>query len=337
MTQVYNQGSSLVGDIDSFSRLYEKQEICNVTKMKKIFYPIYSFFFRLRNKIYREFMSIFHLRPSSYPYITGDGFRKIADHIYDETKKCRAEDIRDGEVVFINSSLVEKYFDEVHKNSNARYILISHNSDQNIEEQHLKFIDDKLIRWYAQNVLVYHEKLHPIPFGLDNFLRYHTGIPNVIKKYSLAKKFNRKNRIIYGFSIVTNPVEREKAYGFLASSQLTDKLKWTDNPDKYFDSITDYKFIAAPDGNGHDDPRRWESMYVKIVPIIIRSVSMDYFKSLNLPLWIVDDWEELKGYTEDELAKKYDEIITSSSREALHMDVWLNKIRKDQASLGKSI
>ena len=117
-------------------------------------------------------MYFFHLRPASYPYITGDGFRAMADHIYDEITKVKEENVKEGDIVFINSSLVEEYFKKIHKNIKHRYILISHNSDKNITEDHLKYLDDKIIKWYAQNVLVKDPKINPIPFGLAGLSKF---------------------------------------------------------------------------------------------------------------------------------------------------------------------
>ncbi len=298
--------------------------------IKSILRYIRIFLFKVRGQVLRKIVYFFGLRPASYPYITGDGFRKMADHIYDELKKCSPTDINNGDIVFVNSSMLNEYFEEIHTHIKNKYILISHNSDQNIKEEQLEYIDSKIIKWYAQNVMVKHEKLIPIPFGLDNLLRFHTGMPTIFNKYSKKEKINRKNRIIFGFSINTNPKERQPFYDFLSNSKIADKLPWTQSPIEYFDIITNYKFIAAPDGNGHDDPRRWESMYIKIVPIVKNSVAMDYFLSLGLPLWVVDNWNEIEKYSENELSIKYDDIINNSSREALQMKFWLDMIIKEK-------
>jgi hypothetical protein len=53
------------------------------------------------------------LRPDSYPYITGDGFRQMANHIYDESKKCRPKDIKDGQIVFLRSDMINDWFKNI--------------------------------------------------------------------------------------------------------------------------------------------------------------------------------------------------------------------------------
>ena len=49
-------------------------------------------------------------RPSSKPYISGDTFRKYADHIFDESTSFKPKDVRKNDIVFINSDLIEVYF-----------------------------------------------------------------------------------------------------------------------------------------------------------------------------------------------------------------------------------
>src|ERR1035437_5003696 len=224
--------------------------------MKKITTFIYLFGFRLRNKLIRVSMHILRLRPASYPYITGDGFRKIANHIYDETGKCNPQDIQDGEIVFLKSDMIPEWFEKIHPKITQKYKLISHNSDYNVTDYDLLFIDNKIIHWFAQNVLTTHShpKLTPIPIGINNYYIYMQSAPRF---YDTFRKIicEQKNRIIFGFSIDTNPKERQPAYNFLINLKTADRIKGKNYPRMYVKLIKRYKFIAAPNGNGLDVPR----------------------------------------------------------------------------------
>ena len=107
---------------------------------------------------------------------------------------------------------------------------------------------------------------------------------------------------------------------------MAEQIEWTTNPKRYLEILTSYKFVASPPGNGLDAPRQWQAMYVGVVPIVKRSVAMDYFRGLNLPMWVIDDWRDLTVLSEKDLAGKYDEIITAASREPLFLDYWIKKI-----------
>lgn len=277
-----------------------------------------------------KLMKCASIRPAVFPYPTGDGFRSIADHVYDETGKCDPAKIREGQSVFLKSSMIPEWFQVSHPKIAFPYVLISHNSDYNIGEKDIALIDSKIIRWYGQNTKARHPKLIPIPFGLNNL---YVSLSERSALYDRLRKnlpVVRKNRIFFSFSIFTNPAERQPAFDFLEKSIISDRPEWIKNPEQYLNTIMGYRFIACPDGNGNDDPRRWQAMYLKLVPIVKRTTSMEYFKSLGLPLWIIDDWKDLAGLTEKDLEKKYEELRSGFESSALWSDYWIGKIGKKE-------
>ncbi|MCX6712937.1 MAG: hypothetical protein NTY66_01880 [Candidatus Vogelbacteria bacterium] len=267
-------------------------------------------------------------RPGSFPYISGDGFRQIADRIYDETGKCRPEEIAAGNIVFVKSDYLHEFFRDVHPLIKNPYKLISHNSDYNITPEDLKYIDEKIIHWYGQNVYASHPKLTPIPFGLDNLYYYHLGVPDPLEKINRRKETPKKNRIVFGFSINTNPKERQPAHDYLTTAKLAEPLIWETDPEKYFSLVNEYKFIACPSGNGLDDPRTWQALYLKVVPITNHSVTRDYFRSIGLPILVIDKWSDLSNFTESDLATLYGKFMTDSETAPLYMDYWIKKIKQ---------
>ena len=105
----------------------------------------------IRNKIYRKLCGLFKLHPTSYPYISGDGFRSMANHIYDDSGKCDPSKIKNYEVVFLKTDFMDEWFEDAHPHINAKYKLITHNSDRSVGEREANLIDDKIIHWFAQN------------------------------------------------------------------------------------------------------------------------------------------------------------------------------------------
>ena len=57
---------------------------------------------------------------------------------------------------------------------------------------------------------------------------------------------------------------------------------------------------------------------------------MEYFKSLGLPIWIVDDWQELAGLSEKDLEKKYEEMKKGFESPALWSGFWNGKIGRTE-------
>jgi len=285
----------------------------------------------LRHKLDSTINSIVALtgmRPDSFSYLSGDGFRQIVDWVYDETGTCEPSDVKEGQLVFLKADKVEEWFENIHPKINHRYTLISHNSDYNITESDLNFIDDKIIHWYAQNVKVVHPKLTPIPIGINNLYLNYTERPSLFRKLNRIIPV-RKNRIIFAFSISTNPIERQPAHDVLTLSPVADNTEWIRDRYRYLRTVMNYKFIAAPDGNGNDDPRRWQAMYVGVVPIVTRTASMEYFKNLGLPMYIIDDWRELTKLEEKDLERIYNELKDGFGRAELYADFWVDKIKKN--------
>ena len=57
--------------------------------------------------------------------------------------------------------------------------------------------------------------------------------------------------------------------------------------------LSQYKFCICPEGNGADTHRLWEALYLKTVPIVIKSEFTYILQKNNVPLVILNDWDEL--------------------------------------------
>jgi len=280
---------------------------------------INSLIFRIITKVPRTFYSLFKLRPDSYPYISGDGFRKMADHIYDETKKCHASDITDGQIIFLNTDLIQEWFINIHPKITAKYKLITHNSDRNIGEKETTYVDNKIVRWFAQNVIVNHPKITPIPIGLENKRLFYNSIPSLIAR-TIRTKVERRDKILLGVNINTNPKERQAAFDSLIKNKSVEKIDGFPTPNIYIKILNQYKFVASPPGNGTDCHRTWVALYLGVIPVVKESVGMTYFKNLGLPIYIVPNYDNVD-------ILKYQQI--NSNTEALEMNYWINKIKNE--------
>lgn len=267
-------------------------------------------------------------RPASGQYLTGDGFRHLADHIYDEVRTDFNPDmVKSGQIIFLGNSRIKKFFKTFNGKINANYVLISHNGDEKVDQEAVGLMDEKVTRWYGINVVVRHPKVVPIPLGIENLHYYVLGIPS---NFKAVKKMNlpKKNRIFYGFTVASNPSQRQPALDFLSKYPLAETLEgnWlTFRP--YLKLLAGYKFTASPEGSSIEGHRNWDALYMGVSPIVTRSVTTEYFQSLGIPMWVIDDWHELDGLTETDLDKKYQELWKDFDASKLYMDYWINKIR----------
>ena len=270
--------------------------------------------------IYRKLrLRFFTKRLSSYPYISGDTFRSFADHVFDEVTKLNPKNVKHGQVVFIKTDLLNVYFDKIHSLINCKYIILTHNSDAEIGN---KYIDSKIIRWYAQNVNVRHDAITPIPIGLENLHHDQNGVVDFFKIYKNLS-ISKSNTILFGFNVHTNPLERQKALDVLSAHHLTVKIEKWHGPKGYLETLSKHKFVASPEGNGIDCHRTWEAIYLGVIPIVKRTVLSEYFYDLGLPILLISNWNEVDDFDAEYLSRFYAEHSDKFRSMYIWADAWL--------------
>lgn len=265
-----------------------------------------------------------NLNPSSEPFISGDTFRTLAKHVWDADSKFDPKLVEEGDIVFVGSELLDEFFEFVNLKIAHPYKLISHNGDKNIDKKYLKYLDKKIIRWYGQNVKITHPKLTPIPIGLENLDHYNHGVPTFLKT-KIQPKFNR---ILYGFSVSTNPKVRVPVLSICKQLDCADEVLGRLNSKRYLSILSRYKFVVSPEGNGLDCHRTWEALYLGVVPIVQDNAAHRSFEDLGLPIWIVKDWNDLSGLSSRELEQKYEQLRDRFDSKVLSFKYWQDRIEQ---------
>ena len=91
-----------------------------------------------------------------------------------------------------------------------------------------------------------------------------------------------------------------------------------------------YNFVLSPRGNGLDCHRTWE-LFLAGVIVILKTSSLDeIYTNNNLPVVILQDYEELKDITEDTLQKWYkthnDKTDVNNIFPRLKYDYWIKNV-----------
>ncbi|MEI6528168.1 MAG: hypothetical protein WCO10_00665 [bacterium] len=265
-------------------------------------------------------------KPGSFPKITGDGVRTIANHYYDEVSTVCTKKVGANDVVFVRGDFLLTYFKKIHPKISNRYVLVSHNSDENIDSRFAGFADDKIIHWFGQNILINDPKVSPVPIGLSNFRYKGRAYLSELSRLSLSS--NKKSLVLSCFSEETN-AKRSAIKEELKKYSVVKTLEQLEQED-YLKTISEYKFIASPEGNGIDCHRTWEALYLRSIPIVERNATTEYFEKIGLPIVLVDDWKELETWDEKEITRKYDELKTKFDSEALYINYWFELISSKQ-------
>jgi hypothetical protein len=265
-------------------------------------------------------------RESSYPYISGDSFRAIANFVIDEKKLPFDPNlVKDGDIIFLNGDYLDFFFNTIHPRINAHYILLTHNSDYPIPGPFPHMLNEKkLIAWFGQNTDRQHPKLFALPIGLANkhWPWGTTHALDVIK--SNISMYEKKHLSYMNFSTYTN-VHRPELNTFFEHCSFCYHA-----PRKpylnYLEDMAESKFIVSPPGTGIDCHRHWEALLVGAIPIIQHSSIDPLFD--ELPVILINDWNEI---TENFLNNKYTELSSKKfNYDRLYAQYWIDKIKKVQ-------
>lgn len=270
----------------------------------------------LKTGIRRFLMGKLNLhRPTSAPYITGDSFRALAQHVYDECVDIEPACIMRGDIVFVRTNYLHDFFTLKHPHIDQPYILISHNEDMVVDDKYLHYIDDKIIHWFAENALVVHKKITPIPIGIQNFYGYSHGKIADLEKIRNNKSVKDK-KILSGFRIESNPEIRNKAFDSAKRCSLVEFVNETDVY-KYFEKVSKATHILSPEGRGPDCLKTWEALYLGTVPIVKKLPFTDFFAKAGVPLILINDWNDISDFNKANLEKNTPQVLN-------HPMLWMN-------------
>ncbi len=216
--------------------------------------------------------------------ITGNKFKRSCHYSYDEFGFVVQSEPRENEIlkVFVKIDYVHKFFMNP---PSIPFILVTHNGDLPVDGNYLQYMDNpNLIKWYGQNIMVIHPKLQSIPIGIANE-KWDHGNESIF--FDVMNQKIKKERLLYvNFDINTNRNERNYCISELNKKglQMGSKLPFR----QYLEEVAKSYFVVSPNGNGVDCHKTWEALYLKTIPIVTKSINVDYYK--KLPIIVIDNW-----------------------------------------------
>eukprot|EP00942_MAST-04A_sp_MAST-4A-sp1_P014501 g14501.t1 len=172
---------------------------------------------------------------------------------------------------------------------------------------------ESVIRVYAQNISVYHEKLSLLPIGIANSMFKHGDTLSLYKTMS-STFINKKESNI--FMSALQPTHRVRTLIDITSTnfKLSPKMNYKD----YLVELSRHYFCFCPRGNGIDTHRFWEALYLGVIPVIVNtpesdmSIFVEYLKDLGLPFYQVTDLDFFKKNTNEFFSKDLYDSITGN-------------------------
>ncbi|MFA6506584.1 MAG: hypothetical protein WCT14_10820 [Treponemataceae bacterium] len=286
-----------------------------------------GFFFKFESTLLRAWYKKTGRHPLSKPYISGDGFRSVCprEFLSDSSNGFDSDTTTPGALIYCRGDRLRSFLTETAPRIQVPFSIICNNDDTTLTPDWVPLFPPNMVRLFGQNVLIDDPRVIPLPIGLENARLHYNG---VIRDYQALRRrpAPTRNRVLFAFTVGTNKAVRGPARAFLEKFSLADSLDRV-NSRTYRKIASDYRFIASPPGNGVDCHRTWEAMYLRSVPIVVRSFMTEYFARLGLPLWLVDNYEELNSLTEADFDAKYRSLSPAFTNPALWSPYWESLIQ----------
>ncbi len=227
--------------------------------------------------------------------------------------------------IFVYTHLLDSFCADVLPFLRQPFVLITHNSDDCITEQHRPLLEDgRLVHWFAQNATLFHPQLTALPVGPANSQWRHGNLAELARA---ARRSGEKRKFVYmNFDVGTNPGIRPQVFALLRSREFITAVDRS-GFENYLSQLGEFKFCISPPGNGPDCHRHWECLYLGVIPILQRSPWTAHFEH-QLPMVTIEDWGQL---SREFLEREYRRIHeTNFDLALLGMDYWRERIRERQ-------
>lgn len=250
-----------------------------------------------------------------HPFITGNALAARCRYVINFDDLVVNEDV-DNDWWFCRSELIE-YFFAKHEPVGS-YVLFSHNSDRPIDASLRRFFRRPGLRaWFTANAVARHEKLYAFPRGIAD-PRWRHGDGALLAEVQ-AQEREKTNLFDASYDISTFPPARE--YCRQQTGIEPDSRR---EFDEYLRGLASSYFCIAPRGNGIDTHRVWEALYLKTIPVVIRSVVAE--QHADLPIVMLDDWSEFREHRFS--PELYERLMRDWSPDILRLDRYMERVER---------
>ena len=271
------------------------QEICDVTIITK---EIESFHSSLPVNIKKVFID------------APTGFSKEDLHLITTSKSF-----------FVYTHILNLFIEKVLPVITQSFTLMTHNSDDGINESHISLLNDPRIeRMYSQNTFITHPKLVALPIGIANSQWSHGNKQNLLTTHPQSDE-NRVKKVYFNFSVGTYYAHRLNVLNTLRGKECCVYAQHNHADQMgYLKDLCKYKWVACPRGNGVDTHRLWEALYMGCIPIVDDTLNARQFS--DLPILYIKDWNDL---SEEWLQKATSQLLETDNKR-LSLRYWRNEI-----------
>jgi hypothetical protein len=275
-------------------------------------------------------------RYTSFPFISPDTFRALADIVIEDAEVKRREKLSARHILYFDLAEVEGteatyqelpalgLLDEVLTSIAAPPVLIMSHGDFAPSAQIMSDLESRCHRVYSINILQETEKTKAIPLGLENLYRNRNGrLADYHDAFEHPDTAERTQMVFAAFSAENNRPIRSKLLEQLGESRFPSP-RGRLTPEKYRDQVRRTKFVLSPPGRGFDCHRTWEAIYLGAIPVVLEGSIPPSFESA-LPLHPVSSYSDFLYLADNDLLRIYEDAI-ARPRDLAFMPKWTSHI-----------
>lgn len=249
---------------------------------------------RFLSRSYRFIKRSIFLRSSvNSPFMSGDSFAEITDYlVYGKDKNSRVDErkLLSARSLFIPGDKFSEFLEGYASSIRAKVLIIG-NSDQNFDS--VFQVPHSVTLVLVQNSTISDStRIFTLPIGLENRRLGRAGNPRLYQRKSLLH--TQANKVYVPPMSPTNPIRK----AILSElEQCPNDLLEVDKKyveiHKYIEKVKNYKFILCLEGNGYENHRIWEALYLGLFPVVLETKWSLSLKYLGLPILFIHSIEEI--------------------------------------------
>jgi hypothetical protein len=262
---------------------------------------------------------------NSYPLLSQDSFRFIADSVIENKEDITVENykrISDSSVVYINSSYLEECLLNNFKFLKPR-VIIAGGSDFDFYELKAELPSSVKLLLLQNSHISDGQRIQTLPIGMEDLDIGMNGIPRFVK--SPVDWSQKSNRCLVGPFGLTHP-DRLRISSTLGN--FSNDFNLVENrllPRDFNQLASRHKFVLCMRGNGEDTHRFWETLYRGSVPVVKVSAWSKSMEAIGIPLISVKSWEI--DALKDALSYEVSPPPAICCQKYLWMEYWENLIK----------
>lgn len=278
---------------------------------------------------------------SSYPFLSGYTYASMSsqsicdpgdtEYMKSYSSNFDVNKVFENDLIYVTGYKCRHFFKNIAPKINCNFSVVTAQWDPGADKSFLNILPENLVNWWTINAHLIHDKVKPIPLGLQNIhWKWHGNIQSDPKTYIKFNKFKKSKNILASFSVKNNITERQSALDALEQGNLEFDFRRFSSIDRgnesfvkdYFKKASEYRFILCPAGVGVDTHRLWECLYLGSIPITKNYNVYRDFK--DYPIIFLENWSDINDI---DLDREFEVKVNQLKKEnRIYLDYWKGKM-----------